>query len=515
MNILILGYGLEGKSVEAYFKTDPARFEHAKLEIFDHFTKEELLFKDFSKYDLIFRTPSIPPKFINAPPEKITSVTQFFFKHCPCPIIGVTGTKGKGTTCTLIRDLLLALDFADGSVPLSNPHETFHGQISFEETESVIANHFHPDEFNHLSAENEAPVSDQQPGRVFLLGNIGTPALDVLAELQPNDVVVYELSSFQLWDLTKSPNIAVALRIEPDHLDVHDSFEEYLTAKQNITAHQSTDDYLIYFRANTNTQELATHSPAQLLPYPLNEAPESPLFAELEPALQIPGPHNRENAQAALLACFAFCQKYPKFGLSTPVHGTFSSVSASADLANLQLDDLKRQAFDRFLQAHLAEFKAALAHFQPLPHHLEFVRKLNGVSYYEDSFSTVLPSLEAALKSFPDQPLVLIAGGKDKGVDIQPVQKLIFGHQKLIKAVLIGETAEKIAWGQDPNKFVLAGRDFPAAIKTAQALAETHLQSNPQDPAPVVLLSPCASSFDMFNSYKERGQIFKEIVNSL
>ena len=98
MNILILGRGLEGQSAENYFKHEPTRAEHATVEVWNNFKKEELLFKDFSSYDLIFRTPSIPPKFISAPKEKITSVTKFFFSNCPCPIIGVTGTKGKGTT---------------------------------------------------------------------------------------------------------------------------------------------------------------------------------------------------------------------------------------------------------------------------------------------------------------------------------------------------------------------------------------------------------------------------------
>ena len=139
----------------------------------------------------------------------------------------------------------------------------------------------------------------------------------------------------------------------------------------------------------------------------------------------------------------------------------------------------------------------------------------------------MLPALEAALASFPDRPLVLIAGGKDKGTDIKPVQNLIFRHPHLIKAVLIGETAEKIAWGMDPEKFILAGTDFESAIKTAQALAEDCLKreeensdtciidKKPKILSPVVLLSPCASSFDMFTSYKARGDLFKQIVNSL
>ena len=170
---------------------------------------------------------------------------------------------------------------------------------------------------------------------------------------------------------------------------------------------------------------------------------------------------------------------------------------------------------------------SALSKFEPLPHHIEHVRTFNGVEYYDDSFSTVLPSLDAALKSFPDSPLVLIAGGKDKGVDVTEVKKLIFNNPHLIKAVLIGETAKKLSSGEDPEKFFHAGTDFELAVDKAREFAESRLRTEeensdtclvdkkPEILAPVVLFSPCASSFDMFDNYKQRGDRFKELVNGL
>ena len=445
MNILILGYGVEGKSVENYFKHDPAIYEHTQIDILDHFKKEELLFKDFSNYDLIFRTPSIPPKFIEAPEEKITSVTKFFFHHCPCPIIGVTGTKGKGTTCTMTRDLIQAI--FNSETPLNTAH---------------------------------------------LVGNIGIPALDKLPDLRENDVVIYELSSFQLWDADISPAVSIVLRLEPDHLDVHESFAEYLAAQQNIVNFQTENDFCIYFKDNEDTVSLASHSKAQKLEYPY---PEPKLLDEL----QVVGKHNREDAEAALLATFAYFKKYQDYAKS----------------------------FDDFLQDYDEPLKKALRDFKALPHHIELVRELNGVKYYDDSFSTVSPALRACLDSFKDTPFVLIAGGKDKGFDLYDVKRLIFDHPKLIKAVLIGETANKLADGEDPEKFVLAGTDFELAVKTAQELAEAKLEQEeentdtclvdkkPEVKSPVVLLSPCASSFDMFKSYKDRGDQFKKLVNAL
>ncbi|MBQ1528633.1 hypothetical protein IIZ77_03240, partial [Candidatus Saccharibacteria bacterium] len=317
MNILILGYGVEGKSVENYFKHDPAIYEHTKIDILDNFKKEELLFKDFSDYDLIFRTPSIPPKFIEAPKEKVTSVTKFFFHHCPCPIIGVTGTKGKGTTCTMTRDLL-----------------------------------------KNITDKN-----------IYLVGNIGTAALDVLPDLTENDVVVYEMSSFQLWDMDISPAVSVVLRLEPDHLDVHESFAEYLAAKQNIVNFQTADDFCVYFKDNEDTVSLASHSKAQKLEYPYSEP-------KLLYELQVPGAHNREDAEAALLAALAYFKKYQGYAKS----------------------------FDDFLKDYDEPLRKALHDFKALPHHIELVRELSGVKYYDDSFSTVSPALRACLNAFPDTP---------------------------------------------------------------------------------------------------------------
>ncbi|MBQ3261340.1 UDP-N-acetylmuramoyl-L-alanine--D-glutamate ligase [Candidatus Saccharibacteria bacterium] len=459
MNILILGYGIEGKSVENYFKHQTT-LKPTAIDILDHFQKEELLFKDFSNYDLIFRTPSIPPKFIPAPEEKITSVTKYFFDNCPCPIIGVTGTKGKGTTCTIIKDIL-----------------------------------------------TEISVHKQASPNVYLLGNIGTPALDILPKLKKTDIVIYELSSFQLWDLKKSPSISVVLRLEPDHLDVHESFSEYLQAKQNIVNFQTKSDYCIFFGPNKNTQNLVQETPAKKLPYPcktvlLNAdetSEKTSILSAILSHLQVPGNHNREDAEAALLASYAYSKKYQSFS------GNFSS----------------------FLKAFQPELSSALKNFRALPHHIEFVRELNSVKYYDDSFSTVLPSLEAALNAFPSSPIVLIAGGKDKGFDLAPAKQLIFSRHNLIKAVLIGEIAPKLAQGEDPQKYVHCGTDFELAIKTAQRLAESYLNTaeansdtclidaKPKITPPVVLLSPCASSFDMFQSYKQRGDIFKKIVNNL
>ena len=450
MNILILGYGVEGQSVENYFKHTP-NADKNNIEVLDKFEKEELLFKDFSKYDLVFRTPSIPPKFINTPKEKITSCTKFFFHHCPCPIIGITGTKGKGTTCTITRDLIQAI----------------------------------------FDSQDQNTVFEADRPKAHLVGNIGIPSLDILPIIKKNDVVVYELSSFQLWDMDISPSVSVVLRIEPDHLDVHESFEEYVNAKQNIVNYQTKDDYCIFFKDNEDTKKLIAPCKATKLDYPYNEP-------SILDELTVPGSHNREDAEAALLASFAYFKLFDK-----------------------------ELTFEVFLKNNEDTLRKALRNFKPLPHHIELVRELNGIKYYDDSFSTVSPALRACLNSFPDTPFVLIAGGKDKGFDVTEVKRMIFDNPHLIKAVLIGETAEKLAENEDPEKYFIAGKDFELAVSTAKHLAETKLEhaencadtclvdKRPVIKNPVVLLSPCASSFDMFESYKDRGNQFKALVNAL
>lgn len=419
MKIAILGYGKEGKAAEAYFKAQAKEQGQPapEIEIFAQIDNSGLDKIDTTCYNEIMRSPSVPPR------AGFSSGTRYFFDHCPAPIIGVTGTKGKGTTCSFIATLLRALGH-----------------------------------------------------NVHLVGNIGIPAIGELDKISKNDVVVYEMSSFQLWDLAKSPHIAVVLRIEPDHLNVHRDFEDYVGAKAHIAAYQGTDDAVVYFAGNPDSERIAKRSKGRKIPYPLAKKPAQ--LVQLLDALTVPGEHNREDAEAALTAVAAFLC--------------------------VSLEELIAQHFDALRQA--------LASFKGLPHHIELTRTLRGVEYYDDSFATAKPALEVALKAFGERPLFLIAGGQNKGTDLGPIKRVIFDTPTLEQAILMGETSTALAEGEDATKYTLVG-SLAEALATAQKLAEAHGDTG--HGAPVVLMSPGAASFDMFKDYYDRGEQFHKIVKTL
>lgn len=409
MKILLLGYGKEGKSAEKYAKT---HFNNPEIEILENFDPAEIRNKDYSCYDIIFRSPSVPP--LNIPNE--SSVTKYFFNHCPCPIIGVTGTKGKGTTCSLIYAILNTIG-----------------------------------------------------KKAYLVGNIGNPAIDILDKLKKTDVVIYEMSSFQLWDLEKSPSVAVVLRIEPDHLNIHKNFDDYVNAKSHIAQFQSKNDRVIYFNQNQQSIKIAKKSPGLKIAYPVSH--KYPELLNILSSLKIPGEHNKENAEAALFAVSAY--------LKIPI--------------------------DELIKKYSDKIKTTFENFKGLPHHIEFVKTINGVDYYDDSFSASYPSLDVALKAFPNQQIVLIAGGKDRGLDLTPTKNTIFNTKNLIKAILIGETKEKLAENEPKDKFAFANT-LNEAVDLAKIAAEQYKENA------IVLLSPGAASFDMFKDFYDRGEQFKQIV---
>ena len=414
MRIALLGYGKEGQAAEKYFKN---KYKDATFDIFENETPEQLRARDYSAYDIILRSPSIPPLRL----ENESSLTCYFFAHCPCPIIGVTATKGKGTICSFIKSLL----DADGQ-------------------------------------------------DAYLVGNIGTPAIEILDDLQPTSIVVYEMSSFQLWDLEKSPFVAVIGQLEPDHLNVHEDMVDYLGAKANITKHQTAQDYLVYYSKNLETVKIAKTSKAQKVPYPF----ETP--TDVKTAVKLPGNHNQENAMAAIAAVACYKNISP----------------------------------DEYLAASAKQIKQGLSNFKGLPHRLEFIRELNGIKYYDDNFSTNPSSTRVAINSFPDNPLVIIIGGRDKtdNQDLPEIYELLQA-KNIKKIILLGESGHALAEKYQDGRFTLA-ESLEEAVNLAKNTAE-QIALDTSANSPVVLMSPSAASFDMFKNVYDRGNQYKILVGNL
>ncbi|MEO5948832.1 MAG: UDP-N-acetylmuramoyl-L-alanine--D-glutamate ligase [Candidatus Saccharimonas sp.] len=431
MRVAIAGYGMEGEASYRYYEqlgeevTILDEREHLDREIAAH-ARVVLggdAFANLEQYDIIVRTPALSPrKLVGA--KKIWSATNEFFAKCPALIIAVTGTKGKGTTSSLISHILQTAGY-----------------------------------------------------RVHLLGNIGTPALEVLPNIAADDIVVFEISSFQLWDLERSPHIAVVLMIEPDHLDVHENFDDYINAKANIRRHQTLEDICIYHPTNQFSSQIAHISEiGTMIRYRSHDA--GSVFVEngqfmidghvicSTDALQLVGEHNIENACAAITAARAYTQD----------------------------DDA------------IAE---GLRGFTGLPHRLQLVRECNDVAYYNDSYSSAPGATIAALRSFT-QPIVLIAGGYDKHTEYDELARVIASIPNIKHVCLMGQTRQKIASALD-----VVGFDA-YELHDDQALAPIfgHAVSIAES-GDVVLLSPGCASFDMFTNFTDRGQQFCKLVEAL
>ncbi|HEY5550134.1 MAG TPA: UDP-N-acetylmuramoyl-L-alanine--D-glutamate ligase [Candidatus Saccharimonadales bacterium] len=451
MKIGIVGWGVEGQSVYHYFGPEydylivneeprddfPAESETVKVQfvskertpgVTSNVTDLSYL-QGIDTCDRIAYTPTSYKNLVKVFGDrgdfwsKATTSLQIFFEKVKTQnIIGVTGTKGKGTTSTLIAKM--------------------------------------------LEAEGQ---------KAHLGGNIGKSPLDFVREVQPDDWVVLELSSFQLYKLDHSPHIAVSLMITEEHMDWHKDTQEYLEAKANLFKHQKPEDIAIYFANDENSKKLADYSPGKKVPY--FEKPgafirhdgmivigddEQEIINKSE--VKLLGEHNLQNICAALTAVFE---------------------------APCALD----------------KAKTVLSSFSGLEHRLELVRSLQGVKFYDDSFATTPDAAIVALKSFKE-PKVVILGGSDKGL---PFEQLSYEVTKsnVRHAIVIGATSDKITAllkERGFNQITMGLKKMPEIVEAARKLAQ---------PGDVVLLSTGCASFGLFKDYKDRGNQFKQAVLAL
>ena len=376
--------------------------------------------------DVVFRTPGMHPanpaiQALVSRGAQVTSEMEVFFEVCPCTILAVTGSDGKTTTTTLVSEM--------------------------------------------LKAEGKT---------VWLGGNIGTPLLPLVRQMQPSDFAVVELSSFQLMDMKRSPARAVITNLAPNHLDIHKDMAEYVQAKTNIFRYQDENGILILnadnpitaaFRGNGKTLFFSRQKKADVC------LADGVICRHGEKVLKtseilIPGVHNVENYMAAI-----------------------------AMVDGLVSDETIRQVARTF---------------GGVEHRIELVRVKDGVRFYNDSIASSPSRTIAGLRSFPEK-VILIAGGYDKHIPYDVLGPEICAHVK--KLFLGGATGEKIRQAviscpeYDPKALEITDcGSFEPAVRAAAAAAKA---------GDVVLMSPASAAFDQFKNFMVRGDFYKKLVKEL
>ena len=383
-------------------------------------------------FDIIFRSPSMLPTNSYLEKEKnrgaiVTTEVEQVIKYSKAKIIGVTGSKGKTTTTTIINEILTKMGYV-----------------------------------THLG------------------GNIGIPLFDKIDDMKETDIVILELSSFQLMNMEVSPNIAVVTNISPDHLDIHGSYEEYIDAKKYLFKNQSNNDLLILNYDDEIVREFSKEVSGNVK-----------FFADnyIKDSYVLDGDFISYNNRCILDTKKFFLKGRHNY---LNVCAALNAVSEYINVSNLELEEI-------------------ISKINSVHHRLEFVREINGVKWYNDSASTTPDKSLAGLNSFSND-IVLIAGGYDKNISYEPLAKPILEH--VSKLILFGATKDKI-YNAVMDEIKLSGE-----VKTKIYLLDTleevvEVANRVSVSGEVVLFSPASASFDMFKNAYSRGDLFKELVNNL
>ena len=447
--VAIIGLGVSNIPLLDYFHE-----LNSKISVFDNREKEELdsaiinkiynygityyggknNLENLNGFDIIFRSPSVMPYREELKKEAdrgaiITTEIEMVLKLTPSKTIGITGTEGKTTTTSIIYEIIKKAGY-----------------------------------------------------NCFLGGNIGKPIFTLVKDMKPYDVIILEMSSFQLTNMDVSPDISVVTNIFPDHLNVHSSYEEYREQKKNIFKYQSEKGITVLNYDNEFTRQFAKETNGKVIFFSSKEKLEDGYIYDTSDEtikycedgvrrhlikkgdIKLRGIHNYENICAALAAT-----------------KTLVDIDTAVE---------------------------TIKNFKGVEHRLEFVRELNNVKWYNDSIGTSPASTIAGLNAF-NEDIILLAGGSDKGLDYKEVGEAI--AKKVRTLILTGPTATKI---EEATRNAVNGDKveicFVENLEEAVKLANKKARKGD-----IVLLSPASASFDAFKNFEDRGNKFKEFTNAL
>ena len=440
--VLVVGLGKSGVASALFLKERGARVTVSDTKSPDQLREEipQLLDhgitvetgghgeRTFRGQDLIVVSPGVP---FDAPPlvqaralgEPVIGEIELAAQNISGPIIAITGSNGKTTTTTLAGEIL-----ATGGIP------------------------------------------------TLVGGNIGTPAISLVAQAKPETAVVLEVSSFQLETIaTFRPKIAVILNITPDHLDRHRTFQAYVEAKARIFENQQASDFAVLNEDDTTCRTLGDRSRGQVFWFSRKKEVTRGAWVKDGQILFRDGQSQRE---------IMLVSEIPLKGAHN-VENILGAICAGT-----------------LMGCEPAKIREAVQAFKAVEHRLEYVATVKGVEYYNDSKATNVDATIKALESFLKN-IHLILGGKDKGSDYTVLNDLL--RERVKRVYTIGAAAAKIE-SQIKGPEVVHAETLENAVRRASAVAQ---------PGDIVLLAPACASFDQFQSYNHRGRVFKEIVASL
>lgn len=450
-NIPLINYMHEKGALVTIF--DNRREEELSEEIikkikeysFKYIGGEENL-KSLKGFDYVFRSPSCLPTRPELVAEKergaiITTEIEMLMKLAPCKIIGVTGTEGKTTTSSIIYAILKQAEYT-----------------------------------------------------CYLGGNIGNPIFTNLSDVNENDIIVLEMSSFQLMGMKESPDISLVTNIFPDHLDYHKDMDEYINSKKNIFLHQNSSGIAVFNYDNEITRNFE------------KDAKGNVIFFSSKEKLQNGYIYDKDSGN------IVFCK-----------NGVQNNIIHKSEIKLRGIHNYENICAALALTASLVDTETqvkAIKEFTGVEHRLEFVREIDGVKYYNDSIGTSPASTIAGLNAF-DENIVLLAGGSDKGLDYTEIGEKI--AEKVGTLILCGPTSKII---EEAVKKALncKARDNAKINDDERQIKIIHV-NNMQEAVlkakenakngDIVLLSPASASFDLYKNFAERGKVFKYYVDNM